>query len=652
MDEFPKFIHGWAQSDRYALAHGCINNGFNFFKPETLVYNHQFPTNWIRPSNSTITAVDFPIHEYLVAILMTVVHSTAPIIFRMYTLLYSFAGLFFLYKLSYLITRNYYKSIFVILFAATSPVYVYYQNGFLPTLPSLANVIIGTYFYCRYMQSAERKDFLLSILFLTLAALNRSTCVIPLVAVFGLELLRIIRKKSTFKGKILPVFFSIGSILGYIWYNNILRKEYGSLFLNLLMPAESKEEAKQIFAKIYERWIPQYFSGYHYWALLALIICALPYLRRKSELKQYLLPVALLFSAVFAGSAIFLVVMLKQFLAHDYYFLDTFFFPILLFVILLLAIIPSFNFRYFRLVYIALLALIAFPFITNAKEAQVMRREEGSWDIISRVLYNFRNADIFVDSLHIPMDAKIIVFDSGSPNIPFILMKRKGYMNTVADTEIIKGMLDWDADYVIIQNNVLASTYYLRDPAILGRLDKIADNSRISICSIRKTPKEQSVSDFLGLNNLHFVYERAITFDEPAVEEAWKNIVATTEIEAYSGSVTGKVSPENEYAVSYEKKRIPGLKDISRTIILSGHFYQENLSECLLVANLKSRNKLIYYQTYDLSKLLKKKNTWEKLEVVYTLPPTDSDDNEIGIFIWNINKKNTLFVDDFNFKIY
>ena len=100
MDEFPKFIHGWAQSDRYALAQGFINNGFNLFKPETLVYNHQFPTNWLRPSNSTITAVDFPIHEYMVAIIMTIVNSTAPLVFRLYTLLYSFVGLFFLYKLS------------------------------------------------------------------------------------------------------------------------------------------------------------------------------------------------------------------------------------------------------------------------------------------------------------------------------------------------------------------------------------------------------------------------------------------------------------------------------------------------------------------------------------------------------------------------
>ena len=41
-NEFPSFTHAWAQSDRFALALGFENNGFNFFKPETFVFNHQF----------------------------------------------------------------------------------------------------------------------------------------------------------------------------------------------------------------------------------------------------------------------------------------------------------------------------------------------------------------------------------------------------------------------------------------------------------------------------------------------------------------------------------------------------------------------------------------------------------------------------------
>ncbi|HSH67032.1 MAG TPA: glycosyltransferase family 39 protein, partial [Bacteroidia bacterium] len=150
IDEFPRFIHAWAQSDRYSIALGFVNNHLNLFKPETFVLNHQFPNEWMSPSNSSITAVDFPIHEYIIAIFMKLFGSTAVWIFRVYTLIYSFVGLFFLYKLAYLVTKNYYKAVFLIVFAATSPVFVYYQSGFLPTIPSFANVVIGIYLYCKY----------------------------------------------------------------------------------------------------------------------------------------------------------------------------------------------------------------------------------------------------------------------------------------------------------------------------------------------------------------------------------------------------------------------------------------------------------------------------------------------------------------------
>lgn len=130
INEFPSHIHAWAQSDRYALSLGFLENGFNFFKPQTFVYNHQFPDNWEVPSKQTITSVNFPIHDYIPALLMKITGNTSPWVFRMYILLYSFLGLFFLFKLTFSITKDYVKSAFAVLFAATSSVFVYYQPEF------------------------------------------------------------------------------------------------------------------------------------------------------------------------------------------------------------------------------------------------------------------------------------------------------------------------------------------------------------------------------------------------------------------------------------------------------------------------------------------------------------------------------------------
>ena len=42
LNEFPAFIHAWAQDDRYALAIGFLDNGFDLFHPETMIYSNNF----------------------------------------------------------------------------------------------------------------------------------------------------------------------------------------------------------------------------------------------------------------------------------------------------------------------------------------------------------------------------------------------------------------------------------------------------------------------------------------------------------------------------------------------------------------------------------------------------------------------------------
>src|SRR5690242_14479706 len=79
---FPVYHHSWSQSDHYALALGFINNGFDFFHPQT--FN-------LKTVNG-ITQVDFPIHDYIVALLMKLTGVHQPVVFRMYNLIYGIVG--------------------------------------------------------------------------------------------------------------------------------------------------------------------------------------------------------------------------------------------------------------------------------------------------------------------------------------------------------------------------------------------------------------------------------------------------------------------------------------------------------------------------------------------------------------------------------
>jgi len=131
LNEFPSYTHAWSQSDRYALANGFVDNDLNFFKPQTLVYNHPIPNKWDTADSTRITAVDFPIHDYIPAIFMKIAGNKSPFFFRTYILLYGFLGLLFLYKLSKQLGNSILISFFITILAATSPVFVYYHSGFI-----------------------------------------------------------------------------------------------------------------------------------------------------------------------------------------------------------------------------------------------------------------------------------------------------------------------------------------------------------------------------------------------------------------------------------------------------------------------------------------------------------------------------------------
>lgn len=649
INEFPSHIHAWAQADRYALSLGFVKNNLNFFNPQTYVLNRQFPFDWKVPSNVGTTAVDFPIHDYIPALIMKITGITSPWVFRLYILLYSFFGFFFLYKLSFLFTNSFYKSFFVLLFAATSPVFVYYQGGFLPTIPSLANAFIGIYFYCKYLKQSNIKDFYLSIAFLTLAALSRSTFVLSLLAIIGIEFLRLIKGESTIKDKVIPVSLSISTILSYFVYNHYLRSKYGSVFLNHLMIPSSFSEAKEMLNIAYDNWKFQYFSKFHYLLLLGLLVIAIYYvLRKKVRSVKIQNEFGLFISVTFVGCIIFSLLMLKQFPNHDYYFLDTYFLPIILFLIYVLTFIPKLDFKHSNIISIVFF-LAAIFLVTNAISSQKNRRETGSWDVIGNTIDNFKYSDKLLDSLKINDNAKLLVINAYAPNIPFILMKRSGFAIMSSKKQAIEKALNWDYDYIVVQNNYFVSETYVAYPDILLKLDKIADNGKISICKLSKIENKQTLLGFIGIENKIPSFESIITFDTIA-DNHWQNTQITSSYR-FSGKNAGFINNTMEYGITYKSSDIKELKVKPRLLLFSSYFLKDTLNSCQIVVSINSNGQNIYSQSYDLNEYLKKKNTWENVKLLFQLPKIESNNYEFGIYIWN-NGHNNLYYDDFSFKIF
>lgn len=504
MNEFPAFIHAWAQDDRYALATGFLDNGFDLFHPETNIYNKQFPGWWEEAYDTTITAVDFPIHEYIVALLMKLFGTTSPWVFRIWTMICSLIGMFFLYKTSFIITEDCQKSLLVTAIAMTAPVYAYYFNGFLPGIPAFAIGVIGLWSYLKYYKDGKKNFFHLAIALMTLATLMRTSFAIELIAILGFELLRIFRKESTLKDKLPTVIISFALIIAYMLWNSHLRKEYGSLFLNELLPADNIEDFRDFLNDAKNNWEYQYFQKFHYrifevlagLAVIAGIVRLIIKLKnkdgksKKKQLTIWLIPIIYLF-----GCFLFLIAMIRQFPNHDYYFVDTFFLPILMLFALMLGTLPK-NKNYIAGgISLAVLGVLCYFMITNVTETQVNRRwaEDGAY----KTYLNFEGSAEFLDSLNIPRDTKILSLYAYPQNGPFIQMERKGYTVMQHKENIVNAALTWDFDYIIVEDNIYRDNFEERKE-VLSRLSKVADNGRISVCTLSDTVVCESADEFFA----------------------------------------------------------------------------------------------------------------------------------------------------------
>lgn len=480
VNQFPAFTHAWAQADRYSIVVGFQNNGYDFFHPETLLYNKQFPGWWEVDSENTVTAVDFPIHEYVVALLMAVLGTDAPWVFRGFTLLVSLIGLCFLYLMARRLTDDFIKALLVTLVAMTSPLYVFYFNNYLPSAPALALALVGLWAYVRYFQEGRVGQWNLSVALLALSALVRTSFVVPLVAVCAFELLRILRHESGLRHRWQAPLVAAVAILGYMGWNAHLRADNGSLFLNLLMPPRSWEDVQTVFDEIHWHWRFEYFSRLQHWIVAVACVAAVVLLsirRRRSNR----LSLGWLAGIWWLGEVCFFVAMFRQYQNHDYYFLDSFFLPVLFTFILALRALPAVKGHLPVLVAAVLLVLLGGVMYKEAKHKVADRCWEGDRAYICA--QRFRGSDRWLNSLGVPRDARILAFLAYPQNGPFIQMQRKGYTVMGYDENVVSAALSFPFDYIVMENAVYDEQLPLH-PDVLRRFHREADNGTLSLFTL------------------------------------------------------------------------------------------------------------------------------------------------------------------------
>ncbi|MNJ88813.1 hypothetical protein D3C87_63700 [compost metagenome] len=644
INEFPAYNHTWAQNDRLALANGFVRNDLNFFKPQNYILNHQFPKNWSDPSYSTVTAVEFPVHDYVPAVFMKLFGTNEPWVFHAYILIYSIIGFFFLYLLAEKITGSSVKSGLVVLFAITSPVYTFYQGGFLPTIPSIANTIIAFYCYSLYFEGRGSKWFKWALFFFTLAALARFTFIIPYFALLGFELIRIFRKKARFWPNIIGVALSFLAILAVQYYNSTLRAKYGSDFLSELLPAENAEERRNILKHMWENLVLVYFSVKHYFLLFLLVVLVLISLliRQRNTDRRYMgWWLICLFWLI--GVCLFWLAMTKQFVAHDYYFLDTFYLPIVFFVALCVSVLPKPQWYFGETImalFVIYFGIVAFKETTAF---QKQRRVFVANDQFTGSGINFEGSDEFLTKAGVGREDTILVIHAYGPNIPFIKMNRVGLAVVGHTPDDIDRGLNWKWDYVVFQKPYFMQDVYAIYPDILQKVESIATNENLILCKRKQDTVPQSMMDFMGIKTAYKVIRTNFETDS-------LDYVAIGKDPTKENNRVGVVGENDVYGFSQGFRKEIGSDLGGRVLKVKGKMLCRNESQFAFVIAYSEGDDLSFYQTIELN-TERKTNEWMEKEFVIFLPKRKSQQHLLSFYIYNPNK-NTVLLDDFEFRFY
>jgi hypothetical protein len=486
---FPSHVHAWTQSDRYALTIGYLDNGFGLFKPSTPNLWPKYPPETMPEKLEGITKADLPLTEYLAAKLMWIAGTRHPLFHRGLNLLFSLAGLMLLFALMLRMKAALPMAWLAVSFALLSPVYAYYLDGFIPGIPAMGITLAAYYFFYRYSETGKTSLFAFSIGLVTLAALIRPPMLMALPALALVSTFNFGRKNI---GKVLLISVVGLTIFGlFQLHNHHLAANYGSLFISRLMPAGSFAELLELMLQSIGNWKLEYFSYVQYLVMVFAVLLLLIFRRSLPNTPRFALLIAA--SMHLAAATAYFVVMAKQFPDHDYYFLESFFLPLVLITAVGLSL-PQANNMFRKLMFGLAFVLTSWLMADAALASREKRYTTQPWDMTETTRQLFDGSAGWLDENGIARDAKVLVLDSYTTNVPLLMMERKGFTVINTTRENLQISLDLPFDYVAVANRSLPADVLRNLPQLSAWLVPVANNGRIGLYRLNRNDSPKQLS--------------------------------------------------------------------------------------------------------------------------------------------------------------
>lgn len=339
--------------------------------------------------------------------------------------------------------------------------------------------------------------------------------------------------------------------------------------------------------------------------------------------------------------------MLRQYSDHDYYFIDILYLPAILILIFSLSLIPVPTNKELSLVGISLASVILIFMIISAKNSQANRRNSSKKT--QRIFTQYKNIIPVLDSLKISKNVKILIIDPFAPNLPFIIINRKGFALLSLKKSTIQTALSWPYDYLIYQNESFVSAVYNQYPEFISEVNPIYANTELTICKKNKIKTNTNLLTYLKLNDSKPEYEVTSNFED--IDTLQFSNVLTSDQKYFRGGKSYMLTEDKDFGLTYKSKTVPVLQKRKSFLLLNAKVLAENSTEIDIVVSINEGEKNIYYEAISLEKKIVKGNNWNDLTLSYNLPQVINKDYELAIFVWNAGKTKVNF-DDLKIQIY
>ncbi len=478
---FPKYpigAHAWAQSDYYAMAQKFYLETWNLFEPQTWIFNKQMAWEWAHVSSDTIISGNIAIHSYIVGMIMRLFGTDAPIIYRIYTFLWIIPFFYFFLKACNIIGVNRGIQVFLGSVFAFSPLFIFYSATSMASVPCIAHMMIGIYFYIKFLYSKDRRDWVWAVVILGVLPLIRTTFVIPFIAVICTEILKWMCRTISVKelGRQMWVVLPFVALffLWFFWSKEMLAK-HNSIFLTSLRSPSSFQEAKEVYRMSIDYWGRHYMIHYHFWILVIFTGVGILFNRKK------LLRFDVAFGVIlFLGFVCFALAMMTQYKDHDYYYLDSFFLPI----VLVTTVIYGNLWQHFKgeFLFVLLALYSSYRSFLQARDYHNWRYNMEYWDGLNHLNFEYKGIDKYLDTIGVTKDKKIVVLSQSAPNRNFTFIKRNGVCAFNSGTTLFE-TTDFNTFPYFLVTKTEMKEYY---EAILHRLKPIGCYGEVLVLTENK----------------------------------------------------------------------------------------------------------------------------------------------------------------------